>query len=155
MHCGYNCQNMKWDGGGDEARSSNNNNKKLKQSQNRHHVFKTVPDAEKRGAAGGRGEACERTQSCSGRCRRTIRRIRRIRRIRGLGGRWIARGVQKEIWRGEGGGGNKKKKDNNVPHKGNKSGEIPKDTYQFPISAIILSSHTALARGNCLSPLLF
>lgn len=46
-------------------------------------------------------------------------------------------------------------KHNNVPHKGNKSGEVLKDTYQFPISAIILSSHTVLARGNCLSPLLF
>lgn len=86
----------------------------------------------------------------AGRCRR------RIRRIRGLSGRWLARGVQKEIL-----GGEKKKerqpeaviKHNNVPHKGTKSGEVLKDTYQFPISAIILSSHTVLARGNCSSPL--
>lgn len=89
----------------------------------------------------------------AGRCRR------RIRRIRGLSGRWLARGVQTEIL---GGKRKEKKKErqpeavikhNNVPHKSTKSGEVLKDTYQFPISAIMLSSHTVLARGNCSSPL--
>lgn len=86
----------------------------------------------------------------AGHCRR------RIRRIRGLSGRWFARRVQKVI-----SGGKMKRepeaviKHNNVPHKRSNSGKGLKNTYQFPISAIIPSSHTFLAGGNSLSPVLF
>lgn len=94
-------------------------------------------------------EACERTQSCWTMSSEDQEDQGAQRALA------CSRGPERDF------GGREKKerqpeaviKHNNVPHKGTKSGEVLKDTYQFPISAIILSSHTVLARGNCSSPL--
>lgn len=69
---------------------SNNKRKWQKWSQNRDDVLKIIPDAENEGAAGGRMEACERTESWWT-CRHRSRRIRRLSRRR------VARGVYKEV----------------------------------------------------------